>query len=212
MSPISTPRMSDTPRTATKKIIDFTCIERYTECSFCLEQFKEPRILPCSHTYCTICLVKITNNNVDSLIKCPQCLRVHNIEDKGIIMFARNLALEQLIDLKPTQIVSSNKCEVCCLNYGFTKCLHCFKVCCLECKETHRDECKVKLNGLFDDLISKSNLIIDKLKSELNEFIFNGNNVKIRLNKLVEIIIEQIKEKEKVLYSEIDKVIEEKMR
>lgn len=31
-----------------KKMIDFKSIERLTECALCLEQFKEPRILPCN--------------------------------------------------------------------------------------------------------------------------------------------------------------------
>lgn len=37
---------------STKKIIDFTQIERFTECSLCMEQYDNdtflPRILPCN--------------------------------------------------------------------------------------------------------------------------------------------------------------------
>ena len=211
--------VDSSPRRAMKKIIDFTSIERYTECSFCLEQFKEPRILPCAHTYCTMCLIKMTNSNLETVLKCPQCLECHNLTSSdnnnkvsGIFIFPKNLALEQLLEIKPTQLVSSNKCECCNLNYAFTKCLHCLKVCCLECKEAHGNDCKKKLNSLFDSLVSKSNLIIEKLKSELNEFVFNGNNAKLNLSKLVELIIDQIRAKEKILYVEIDKIIEEKMR
>lgn len=36
---------------AKKKIIDFTHLERFTECAICLEQYKEPRILPCKFLY-----------------------------------------------------------------------------------------------------------------------------------------------------------------
>ena len=214
----------NSPRTSMmKKIVDFTSIERYTECSFCLEQFKEPRILPCAHTYCTLCLIKITNNNFDTSIRCPQCLSEHKIAKNpsdcgvnnkagGIYTFPKNLALEQLIEIKPTQLVSSNKCECCNIKYAFTKCLHCLKICCLECKEAHGDDCKKRLSHLFDNLVSKSNSIIEKLKSELNEFIFNGNNVKLNLNNLVELIVDQVRAKEKALYNEIDKIIEEKMK
>ncbi len=34
-----------------KQIVDFNCIERFTECPLCFEQFKEPRILPCKNLF-----------------------------------------------------------------------------------------------------------------------------------------------------------------
>ena len=32
--------------------------ERLT-CAVCMEQFKEPKVLPCLHTYCKACLEKL---------------------------------------------------------------------------------------------------------------------------------------------------------
>lgn len=215
------------PSVPMKKIIDFTCIERYTECSLCLEQFKEPRILPCSHTYCTVCLIKMTNNNQDQIIKCPQCMVVHKIDPNnsssnansncygiangGIYTFPKNLALEQLLEIKPTELISSKMCDLCGVNYAFTKCLHCMNICCLECKDKHRMESKDKLNKLFENLIFKSNLIVNKLKSNINQFLFNCNNLKINLNQFVNLIISEIKCKEDSLYKNIDNIIEEKL-
>lgn len=140
-----------------KQIVDFDSIERFTECPLCLEQFKEPRILPCSHTYCTNCLIDLSHHSDNDLdedvhkITCPTCNETHKLNDekrKSIEKFPRNLALKQLIDLKPTQLISDKFCESCSVSYAFTNCLHCLKSVCIQCRDSHRKKLKetIELN------------------------------------------------------------------
>lgn len=136
--------MSDLNQIEMKQIVDFNWIERLSECSICLEKFNDPRILPCSHTYCTDCLINLsqTEFECDNGIKiiCPTCSEVHMLKDAtSIKMFPRNLALKQLIDIKPTQLVSDKYCESCNVSYAFTNCLHCSLCFCLDCKEKHSE-------------------------------------------------------------------------
>jgi hypothetical protein len=58
-------------------------------CSFCHEQFAEPRVLSCSHTFCTDCIhqlaglsvLNVANNHIfnlngsqpNTIIDCPTC-------------------------------------------------------------------------------------------------------------------------------------------
>ena len=47
--------------------------ERLT-CAVCMEQFKEPKVLPCLHTYCKACLEKLVKKQgSDHIITCPEC-------------------------------------------------------------------------------------------------------------------------------------------
>ena len=43
-------------------------------CAVCLAQFKEPKILPCLHTYCKECLAKLLKKKgPDHVITHPEC-------------------------------------------------------------------------------------------------------------------------------------------
>ena len=44
------------------------------ECAVCLEQYKEPKVLPCLHSYCKNCLEGLlTKQGVVWRINCPSC-------------------------------------------------------------------------------------------------------------------------------------------
>jgi hypothetical protein len=47
--------------------------EEHLTCSVCLEPFKDPKVLPCLHSYCHACIVKLAENAKSSTINCPEC-------------------------------------------------------------------------------------------------------------------------------------------
>ncbi|XP_015773537.1 PREDICTED: tripartite motif-containing protein 45-like [Acropora digitifera] len=48
--------------------------EKHLECAVCMEHFKEPKVLPCLHTFCKDCLkVLIKKQGSDHVITCPEC-------------------------------------------------------------------------------------------------------------------------------------------
>ena len=50
-------------------------LEMLVICPICLEQFKDPKVFPCLHSYCYKCIVKLAEHSQDtqtSLI-CPEC-------------------------------------------------------------------------------------------------------------------------------------------
>lgn len=46
--------------------------ERLIYCSICHEKFNDPRILPCSHTYCLRCIQDILSSNGLDHFTCPK--------------------------------------------------------------------------------------------------------------------------------------------
>mmetsp|Transcript_4041 Transcript_4041/g.5015 ORF Transcript_4041/g.5015 Transcript_4041/m.5015 type:complete len:370 (-) Transcript_4041:958-2067(-) len=65
-------------------------------CSLCLELFREPRVLPCQHSFCTECLLQITDGPTTEL-ECPLCRKVYSLGDNGVMEFPINLSLVNIL-------------------------------------------------------------------------------------------------------------------
>ena len=47
--------------------------EEHLTCSVCLEQLKDPKVLPCLHSFCHKCIVNIAKKGNANNINCPEC-------------------------------------------------------------------------------------------------------------------------------------------
>ncbi len=47
-----------------------TIVENVITCPVCLKHFDQPRMLPCSHTFCFQCIQQMTSQN-NGLLECP---------------------------------------------------------------------------------------------------------------------------------------------
>lgn len=104
------------------------------QCPICLEKaYKNPRILPCHHTFCFPCLVDYTgmmsSRNVDNLV-CPICRAKIPVLGGGIKAFLPNFF-----------VVSDDvmKCDICReLNGKNILCSSCQKQICKSCQNRHK--------------------------------------------------------------------------
>lgn len=134
---------------------------RYLECIICTELFDEddrlPRVLPCHHSFCSICLKKLGHRK--DTIKCPTCNRVHNVRKHYPFTFAKDNTIR---DLKSFLHSYSD--------------LNAFKKCC-QCGHTvdityNCHQCKIHLCGICCQQHEKENithnLIVNKFETSLN--------------------------------------------
>ena len=49
-----------------------------TTCSICLDLFRDPKSLPCLHSFCKLCLFTLTQNDTSLPFSCPTCRRLCN--------------------------------------------------------------------------------------------------------------------------------------
>ena len=68
-------------------------------CSVCLNDFTDPRALPCLHTFCLNCLVQLTNFAIGKVMKCPICKEAHQIPTNGAQGFRKDFRINNLLDL-----------------------------------------------------------------------------------------------------------------
>ncbi|KAK3751074.1 hypothetical protein QZH41_010958 [Actinostola sp. cb2023] len=76
-------------------------LEDQVTCPICLQQYEDPRILPCLHTYCRHCLQgMLDRGRTPSTIICPECRETVKIEDvaslKVNIWVNKNLSFLEL--------------------------------------------------------------------------------------------------------------------
>ena len=61
-----------------------TKFEEHLSCPICLEQFKDPKVLPCLHSYCHECIVKL--NKTGNYITCPECRMTVEVRKVPLIL------------------------------------------------------------------------------------------------------------------------------
>jgi len=108
-------------------------------CPVCYQLFKNPKYLPCYHSYCEGCLEKM---QLRSMIICPECRKVARLPEGGVKEFATNFLLNRLVDdLILTRGVSGNekvKCDICSSEPVISYCHECNIFQCCSCNELHR--------------------------------------------------------------------------
>ncbi|XP_010155638.1 PREDICTED: tripartite motif-containing protein 59 [Eurypyga helias] len=81
-------------------------LEEELTCSICYSIFEDPRVLPCSHTFCRSCLegvIQVSNNfsiwrPLRLPLKCPNCRSVVESPAAGTELLPVNLALKAVIE------------------------------------------------------------------------------------------------------------------
>lgn len=75
-------------------------IKDIVTCAICLEIFENPRILPCSHTYCHMCLYALCEgSSVTEHTRCPQCRKLSIPPLAMLDQLPGHLLADQLADL-----------------------------------------------------------------------------------------------------------------
>ncbi|KAM4771125.1 tripartite motif-containing protein 59 [Rhinophrynus dorsalis] len=79
--------------------------EEELTCSICYNIFDDPRILPCSHTFCKNCLENVIRSSDGYIwrpsimrLKCPSCRNISELSTSGILSLPINFALKSIIE------------------------------------------------------------------------------------------------------------------
>lgn len=72
-------------------------MEDLVTCSVCLENFTDPRALPCVHSYCKACLERLVDPQ--GKITCPQCRIEVEVPDGDVSNFNPNFFVNSLLEM-----------------------------------------------------------------------------------------------------------------
>jgi len=77
-----------------------TCVTNLTKCSICLENFDQPKSLPCLHTFCLKCLQNLCQNVRPGQRKgCPICRKEFRIPNDGVEALPLNFDMVALMEV-----------------------------------------------------------------------------------------------------------------
>ena len=115
-------------------------------CPICFNEFKEPKLLHCGHTFCLGCLEKLLFNEFSSII-CPTCNSVTVKPENGLSGLRDDFRVNQIKDGIQAAARQARKrsqaktkafhfCGV-CQSLATVRCLQCHQDLCEECLDQH---------------------------------------------------------------------------
>jgi len=92
-------------------------ISDLTTCPICLECYKDPKSLPCLHTFCLECLIShCRGKSVGDELLCPVCRNSCHVPEAGISAFPLNFFVSDLLHAQNTATLVKDEmlfCEAC---------------------------------------------------------------------------------------------------
>ena len=104
--------------------------ENSLTCAVCLSVFKDPKLLPCFHTFCAMCIQDVADRHQGSYFPCPACREPTSLPPGG------TAALKSNFYIRTEELDGARKGELCLTHEGKEKklfCVDCDKAICVKC-------------------------------------------------------------------------------
>ena len=127
-------------------------------CSVCLDLYRDPKFLPCYHTFCATCIQDVADRHPKRSFPCPSCRKLTSLPSGGVSALQSNFYIKK--DDKPKPKTPAKKlCKVHDDKKLEFYCVICDEAICLNCKLTRHELHKT------EDLHEA----VDRKKKELTE-------------------------------------------
>jgi len=124
-------------------------VKNVVTCPICLEDYTNPRSLPCLHTFCFKCVEDFMGSDPlqTESSSCPVCRQQFSLGDKGVAGLPINFFIADLLDARKVAKDSfgDTLCEVCSSESGASSdaqatayCVHCSQSLCERCSLPHK--------------------------------------------------------------------------
>ena len=160
-------------------------LKKALECRICSEEFRDPRMLPCLHTFCLECLEKSGHGKQPGEnIPCPFCRKQFQMPDDGIKGIPRNLFLEKLVELYHSSFLVkvNSKCDMCSEEEGVrvatVYCVECDQNICELCSRLHKKTKSLKDHQVY---FLKDKELIEQTRKANKSFCVRHATVLIEL-------------------------------
>ncbi|CAI2348467.1 unnamed protein product [Caenorhabditis sp. 36 PRJEB53466] len=194
-------------------------IEQLLTCPICLDRYKQPKLLPCQHTFCYPCLESCADT-LHRTLKCPECRAEHNIPYDGVKAFQPNYTLTGFLEIHLQATPESaaeieeyihrynlERCKICDEKADCEPCAHCDRKACKECRQTHMDMLKRDMSRLLNQVKRLANRITeasDNLSKGIDMMTLNCETTKAEVKEYFHRYQRELKKKEDNFLMEID--------
>ncbi|XP_078575330.1 uncharacterized protein LOC144861366 [Branchiostoma floridae x Branchiostoma japonicum] len=114
--------------------------KQFLTCPVCMLHFRDPRVLPCLHTFCRECLQEWATKQQP--LECPTCRTQVSLPDQGVDGLRTNFYVNNLLDFAAVKegVGQGVPCQVCERKEEGARswCVQCAVLLCESCTNTHR--------------------------------------------------------------------------
>uniref|UniRef100_A0AAV2JA85 RING-type E3 ubiquitin transferase n=1 Tax=Knipowitschia caucasica TaxID=637954 RepID=A0AAV2JA85_KNICA len=194
--------------------------KQFLVCSICLDHYRNPKVLPCLHTFCESCLQNYIPPESLTL-SCPVCRQTSILPEKGVGALQNNFFITNLMEVlqrepecsrpEARSVLESVSAAVagkplCCPNHDGKVmefyCESCETAMCLECTEAeHREHVTVPLRDVVEQHKAALKTQLDAIHSRLPQLT--------AAIELVSEISRQLNERKSEAVAEISNTFEE---
>ncbi|XP_070567906.1 tripartite motif-containing protein 2-like [Ptychodera flava] len=106
-------------------------------CPICLELFCDAKLLPCLHSVCEVCLLKLVEKR--GILECPVCRRHVELADGGVTLLTQSFLANSLADqTRKREAEGKNRCDGCDEENITHRCVPCAMSLGATCYKAHR--------------------------------------------------------------------------
>ena len=193
-------------------------LEQLLTCAICLDRYRNPKLLPCHHTYCQEPCLDGLVDYARRQIKCPECRAEHRIPYNGVQTFPTNVTLVRFLELhrgitgeEPEPIPSMmERCSVCNEKSTVERCAHCDKKVCPECKEAHLDIIKREVNRINSQVRRALNRLtesVSQTEKNVEKLLQNKVHIREEVEEIVRRFLKDLKERESKLLHDLEEYV-----
>ncbi|KAE9551605.1 hypothetical protein FO519_005179 [Halicephalobus sp. NKZ332] len=202
-------------------------IEQLLTCAICLDRYKQPKLLPCHHSFCLPCLESYADS-VHRNFKCPECRAEHQIPYDGVKAFQTNYTLTKFLDihLEATdenaeqleayiQRYNLERCKICDEKAELEICHHCERKSCKECRTAHMEMVKRDLGRLLNQVRRLSNRVkeaAESLTKNVDLLTLNAETTKTEVKEYFHRYYNELKRREESFIQEVETFLQTESR
>ncbi|KAK3600574.1 hypothetical protein CHS0354_003512, partial [Potamilus streckersoni] len=132
------------------------------ECSICMDSFKNPKLIPCHHSFCFKCLEDYVRANLrNGRFDCPLCRESADLPKEGVSGFQTNFYIDNNSEEKFTCDLCGPKSIAC------GRCLDCEENFCQSCCHAHE-----RMKATKHHKISNLGTLDPEMKGKIRQRIF----------------------------------------
>ncbi|KAJ8675930.1 hypothetical protein QAD02_011716 [Eretmocerus hayati] len=198
--------------------------EQLLTCAICLDRYRNPKLLPCQHSFCMEPCMDGLVDYVRRQVKCPECRAEHRIPYQGVQAFPTNVTLQRFLELHieitgelpdPTSGQIMERCSVCSEKSYCNLCAHCEKKCCPECKEEHVKILRKNISSINSQVRRALHRLQEALgQVEKNTLALqtNASSVSEEVDEIYRRLNKALKDRTEILRNEVDRYLNTELR
>ena len=202
-------------------------------CAVCLDQYTDPRTLPCTHSYCKDCISCLPVEQLDKgihLVRCPSCRQATQLGEKGAAAFPTAFIINNLLQIHETLKTSGGQVPLCQVHKNKPMdfyCETCEEHICVKCSTKshhghqyghaedlfpkHKQQIEATLISLKKqiDMVDGRMGLFEIMEGEMRE---QGEAVQKRIDDTYQQLIDRLQESRRKVSQEAHAALQEKLQ